>query len=103
MKFHPELEPDVTDHSYVDVAGHAHSGRVLLEQPVGMQLVIGTGPSPTVDWRPEDLAQRSTAWRSPSRYLNGTRLGPGQPLDLEYPSTVDHAHNAPQLMPSSGA
>jgi GDSL-like Lipase/Acylhydrolase family len=88
-KFHPELEPNRTDEFSVDVTGHTRTRQLLLKDLIGMELVVSRSPLPgSPTWLPEDLKVDINGVEVLTRNLRGTRLGPGDSVDLGYPAPV---------------
>jgi hypothetical protein len=90
-KFHPEFEPNRTDEFEVDVSGHSRERQLLLKNLIGMHLVVSRSPLPgNPTWLPEDLTVDINGVEVLTRNLRGTRLGPGDSVDLGYPAPVQH-------------
>jgi hypothetical protein len=62
---------------------------LLLEDLVGMKLVVGDLPiPPPKTWLPEDLSVDINGVQVLTRDLRGARLGPADSVDLKYPDPV---------------
>jgi hypothetical protein len=101
-KFHPQLEPNRKNEEFsIDVSGHTirSEGQVLLKDLIGMRLIVGDWEIPTT-WLPEDLSVDINGVQVLTRDLRGTKLGPRDSVDLEYPDPAPEV-DTPVLAPTT--